>query len=255
MAARFGTPARAAQEPVQMVALPPEPEALPDDIAAAARRLWAQGRARDALALVYRGSVEAMGRQGLGRTPAGCDRGAVPARVPASAAGRHAGAVRRGGPRVAVRGLCGTIAGAGRVRGAAGCGQPAVGVAAMRPAMRSWLLGTLLVLATGAVIAAGMALVPAYPRAGRTPGAAAAARRGGLESAVRIARNAARRRRGGGNAAAPATGPLHRQARRYRAAVRRRRRTVGSGGGRAIAGLGRHGRAPAVAHAATGPGR
>ncbi len=36
------------------------PEALPDDIAAAARRLWAEGRPRDALALLYRASVEAM---------------------------------------------------------------------------------------------------------------------------------------------------------------------------------------------------
>lgn len=36
------------------------PEALPDDVATAARRLWADGRARDALALLYRASVESM---------------------------------------------------------------------------------------------------------------------------------------------------------------------------------------------------
>jgi hypothetical protein len=35
-------------------------EALPDDVPAAARRLWAQGRARDALALVYRASVASL---------------------------------------------------------------------------------------------------------------------------------------------------------------------------------------------------
>lgn len=36
------------------------PETLPDDIAAAARKLWAQGQARAALALLYRGSVQKM---------------------------------------------------------------------------------------------------------------------------------------------------------------------------------------------------
>ena len=36
------------------------PENLPDDIPAAARRLWAEGRPRHALALLYRASVEAM---------------------------------------------------------------------------------------------------------------------------------------------------------------------------------------------------
>lgn len=39
-------------------AVPAEP--LPDDVAGAARRLWAAGHAREALALAYRGSVEAM---------------------------------------------------------------------------------------------------------------------------------------------------------------------------------------------------
>ena len=62
---------RNAQEPVVTVALPPGPEALPDDIAATARRLWGEGRARDALALVYRGSVEAMGRQAQVELPPG----------------------------------------------------------------------------------------------------------------------------------------------------------------------------------------
>ncbi|MEG3791355.1 DUF4129 domain-containing protein [Lysobacter sp. CCNWLW3] len=37
-----------------------EPEPLPDDIPSAARRLWQAGRQRDALALLYRASVEAM---------------------------------------------------------------------------------------------------------------------------------------------------------------------------------------------------
>lgn len=39
------------------------PDALPDDIAAAARRLWHEGRPRGALALLYRASVEAMTRR------------------------------------------------------------------------------------------------------------------------------------------------------------------------------------------------
>ncbi len=38
----------------------PEVEPLPDDIAAAARGLWASGQPREALALVYRGAVDAM---------------------------------------------------------------------------------------------------------------------------------------------------------------------------------------------------
>ncbi|HEY5782062.1 MAG TPA: DUF4129 domain-containing protein, partial [Lysobacter sp.] len=37
-----------------------EPDALPDDLPSAIRRLWHAGRERDALALMYRGSVEAM---------------------------------------------------------------------------------------------------------------------------------------------------------------------------------------------------
>ncbi|MDN5781904.1 MAG: DUF4129 domain-containing protein, partial [Luteimonas sp.] len=36
------------------------PDVLPEDIAAAARRLWREGRPRRALALLYRASVEAM---------------------------------------------------------------------------------------------------------------------------------------------------------------------------------------------------
>lgn len=36
------------------------PDTLPDDVAAAARKLWMQGQARAALALLYRGSVQAM---------------------------------------------------------------------------------------------------------------------------------------------------------------------------------------------------
>ena len=36
------------------------PEVLPDDVPTEARRLWAQGRPRHALALLYRASVESM---------------------------------------------------------------------------------------------------------------------------------------------------------------------------------------------------
>jgi hypothetical protein len=39
------------------------PERLPDDVAASARRLWAQGEHRHALALLYRASVEAMAQR------------------------------------------------------------------------------------------------------------------------------------------------------------------------------------------------
>ena len=42
------------------VSAAPEPDQLPDDLAGQARRLWREGRARRALALIYRGSVEAM---------------------------------------------------------------------------------------------------------------------------------------------------------------------------------------------------
>ncbi|MGX5729717.1 DUF4129 domain-containing protein [Pseudoxanthomonas beigongshangi] len=47
------------------------PEALPDDVASAARRLWREGRARDALALVYRAGVQAMGRRAQVELPPG----------------------------------------------------------------------------------------------------------------------------------------------------------------------------------------
>src|SRR5690606_1967690 len=40
------------------VSAAPEPDALPDDLAGQARRLWREGRPRRALALLYRGSVE-----------------------------------------------------------------------------------------------------------------------------------------------------------------------------------------------------
>ncbi|TYT26803.1 DUF4129 domain-containing protein [Luteimonas viscosa] len=57
----------------------PDAEALPADLAAAARRLWREGRPRRALALLYRGSVEAMvARAGVtlvpGATEAQCLR-------------------------------------------------------------------------------------------------------------------------------------------------------------------------------------
>src|SRR5690606_31830084 len=45
--------------PVEQVPVP-ELDALPDDLAAHVRRLWREGRRRRALALLYRGSVEAM---------------------------------------------------------------------------------------------------------------------------------------------------------------------------------------------------
>jgi hypothetical protein len=56
-----GTSDRRAREgdEVKREAVPDE-SPLPDDIATAARRLWQAGRERDALALVYRASVEAM---------------------------------------------------------------------------------------------------------------------------------------------------------------------------------------------------
>ena len=47
------------------------PEALPDDVATVARRLWREGRARDALALVYRAGVQAMGRRAQVELPPG----------------------------------------------------------------------------------------------------------------------------------------------------------------------------------------
>ena len=51
--------AREPAAPVEQVPVP-EPDALPADLAAHARRLWRDGRARRALALLYRGSVESM---------------------------------------------------------------------------------------------------------------------------------------------------------------------------------------------------
>ncbi len=50
-----------APEPSPIVeAATPSPESLPTDIASAARKLWAQGQTRAALALLYRGSVRTM---------------------------------------------------------------------------------------------------------------------------------------------------------------------------------------------------
>lgn len=74
------TPVR---EPSEIVVeeAPPLPEALPADLVAAVRRLWDEGRHRRALALLYRGSVEAMAsRAGItlvpGATEAQCLRAA-----------------------------------------------------------------------------------------------------------------------------------------------------------------------------------
>lgn len=53
---------RPVREPSEIVveASPPPPEALPADLVSEVRRLWAEGRHRRALALLYRGGVEAM---------------------------------------------------------------------------------------------------------------------------------------------------------------------------------------------------
>lgn len=56
---RGGLVARTSPAPVE-VADAALPDVLPEDIAAAARRLWREGRPRRALALLYRASVEAM---------------------------------------------------------------------------------------------------------------------------------------------------------------------------------------------------
>lgn len=60
-----GFDAGATREPA-MVA-----EALPDDVATVARRLWREGRARDALALVYRAGAQAMSRHAQVELPPG----------------------------------------------------------------------------------------------------------------------------------------------------------------------------------------
>ncbi|MDR6992249.1 DUF4129 domain-containing protein [Luteimonas sp. 3794] len=52
-------PVRAPSE-IVVEAAPPPPEALPEDLVSEVRRLWAEGRHRRALALLYRGCVEAM---------------------------------------------------------------------------------------------------------------------------------------------------------------------------------------------------
>ncbi|WP_372016857.1 DUF4129 domain-containing protein [Pseudoxanthomonas sp. 10H] len=65
------TPASPAPAPAQAVALAAVPEALPDDIPAVALRLWNEDRMRDALALVYRGSVDALARQARIELPPG----------------------------------------------------------------------------------------------------------------------------------------------------------------------------------------
>jgi hypothetical protein len=61
---------RTPQAPVETTPSP-VPDALPDDIAGNARRLWREGRQRDALALLYRGSVEAMASQAQVELPPG----------------------------------------------------------------------------------------------------------------------------------------------------------------------------------------
>lgn len=77
---RGGAAPREPESAVETTARP-VPEALPDDVPAAARRLWRDGRPRAALALLYRASVEAMAqRAGIslvpGATEAECLRAA-----------------------------------------------------------------------------------------------------------------------------------------------------------------------------------
>jgi hypothetical protein len=49
----------------------PQPDALPHDIVASARRLWGEGRQRAALALLYRAAVEAMAARTDANLPPG----------------------------------------------------------------------------------------------------------------------------------------------------------------------------------------
>ncbi len=62
---------RAPQPAPMQEAAAPHHEALPDDIAGAARALWAEGRPRAALALLYRASVEAMAARTEATLPPG----------------------------------------------------------------------------------------------------------------------------------------------------------------------------------------
>ncbi len=55
-----GVAVRRVDEGEVTVSVAAEPDVLPPDLAAQARRLWREGRPRRALALLYRGSVEAM---------------------------------------------------------------------------------------------------------------------------------------------------------------------------------------------------
>ena len=83
-----GRRAPATAPPVQRAPLA-LPEALPDDIASAARRLWQQGRHRDALSLLYRGSVEAMAHEAGIELPPGATEAqclCASRRLPADAA-------------------------------------------------------------------------------------------------------------------------------------------------------------------------
>ncbi len=67
---RRGAAARRAQDSPVEVGEAVEPEHLPRNLAAEARRLWHEGRPRRALALLYRGSVEAMAaRIGIALVP------------------------------------------------------------------------------------------------------------------------------------------------------------------------------------------
>ncbi|KLI99003.1 DUF4129 domain-containing protein [Luteimonas sp. FCS-9] len=67
---RDGLAVPAEDSEIVVDAAPPLPEALPDDLVATARGLWSSGQRRRALALLYRGSVEAMAeRAGVALVP------------------------------------------------------------------------------------------------------------------------------------------------------------------------------------------
>lgn len=65
-----GVAPRRAPDSEVTTSVAPEPDALPEDLVGQARRLWREGRPRRALALLYRGSVDAMAaRIGIALVP------------------------------------------------------------------------------------------------------------------------------------------------------------------------------------------
>lgn len=69
--ARIGAAPRAPRDAMVEVAAGVAPDVLPEDVPAAVRRLWSTGRARAALALLYRASVEAMATRARIELPPG----------------------------------------------------------------------------------------------------------------------------------------------------------------------------------------